>query len=48
MNDGQRFKSEMLVRSSEFGEAEAGSFPAASLGGKLFAGLKAINVELNT
>jgi hypothetical protein len=36
------------MRCSEFGMAEAASFPANTLGGKLFADLKALNVELNT
>jgi hypothetical protein len=48
MEDKQRFKSEMIVRCSDYGEAEADSFAADSLGGKLFADLKTLIVELNT
>jgi hypothetical protein len=37
----------MLGRCASFGDAEAASFPAASLGGKLFAELRSINAELD-
>jgi hypothetical protein len=37
----------MLGRCESFGDAEAPSFPAASLGGGLFADLRAINAELD-
>lgn len=48
MRDVERRTSEMFARCSEFGAAEAASFPATGLGGKLFADLKAVNVELDT
>lgn len=47
MEDRQRFKAEMFVRVDELGVAEAASFPATSLGGQLFADLKALIAELN-
>lgn len=48
MEDRERFKAEMFTRCSEFGTAEAQTFPPASLGGKLFADLSALVTELNT
>lgn len=48
MKDTQRFKAEMFMRVSELGVNQGAIFSLASLGGRLFADLSALIIDINS